>query len=80
MMRRGAIGALSSLEGENAEPPRHRVLMRLVWLTPAMDRLFDESAATRRRFFDRLVAPLMLGTLRGSAVMSARSASASSFE
>ncbi|MES1991799.1 MAG: DNA replication/repair protein RecF [Pseudomonadota bacterium] len=30
-------------------------LTRVVWLTPAMDRLFVEGAAERRRFFDRLV-------------------------
>jgi DNA replication and repair protein RecF len=28
---------------------------RVVWLTPAMDRLFVEGASERRRFFDRLV-------------------------
>jgi DNA replication and repair protein RecF len=28
---------------------------RVVWLTPAMDRLFVEGASDRRRFFDRLV-------------------------
>ena len=30
-------------------------LVSLVWLTPAMDRLFQESPAGRRRFVDRLV-------------------------
>ena len=30
-------------------------LTRVVWLTPAMDRLFVEGASERRRFFDRLV-------------------------
>ncbi len=29
--------------------------MRLLWLTPAMDRLFGGPASDRRRFFDRLV-------------------------
>ena len=29
--------------------------IRVVWLTPAMDRLFVEGASERRRFFDRLV-------------------------
>ena len=27
----------------------------MIWLTPAMDRLFIESAGGRRRFLDRLV-------------------------
>jgi DNA replication and repair protein RecF len=30
-------------------------IIRLVWLTPAMDRLFSDSASGRRRFLDRLV-------------------------
>ena len=29
--------------------------MSLIWLTPAMDRLFTEGASGRRRFLDRLV-------------------------
>ena len=29
--------------------------LALVWLTPAMDRLFSESSGSRRRFLDRLV-------------------------
>ncbi|MEI6484955.1 MAG: DNA replication/repair protein RecF [Sphingomonadales bacterium] len=32
--------------------------LALVWLTPAMDRLFSESAGSRRRFLDRLVLSL----------------------
>ena len=35
--------------------------LALVWLTPAMDRLFSESAGSRRRFFDRLVLALHPG-------------------
>lgn len=30
-------------------------IARMLWLTPAMDRLFSESASGRRRFLDRLV-------------------------
>src|SRR6185369_13205738 len=30
-------------------------IVQLIWLTPAMDRLFIESAGGRRRFLDRLV-------------------------
>src|SRR6476620_10300091 len=29
--------------------------LRVIWLTPAMDRLFNEPASERRRFLDRLV-------------------------
>lgn len=32
--------------------------VRVLWLTPAMDRLFQEGAAARRRFLDRLVLAL----------------------
>jgi DNA replication and repair protein RecF len=32
--------------------------LRIVWLTPAMDRLFTDSAGERRRFLDRLVLAL----------------------
>ncbi len=35
--------------------------LALVWLTPAMDRLFSDSASARRRFFDRLVLALHPG-------------------
>lgn len=35
--------------------------LALVWLTPAMDRLFSESAGSRRRFLDRLVLALHPG-------------------
>ena len=30
-------------------------IVQMIWLTPAMDRLFIESASGRRRFLDRLV-------------------------
>lgn len=42
-------GAAASSSGALAQ------LLRIVWLTPAMDRLFLEGASERRRFFDRLV-------------------------
>jgi DNA replication and repair protein RecF len=35
--------------------------LSVLWLTPAMDRLFSESASGRRRFFDRLVLALEPG-------------------
>jgi DNA replication and repair protein RecF len=35
--------------------------LALVWLTPAMDRLFSDSAGARRRFLDRLVLALHPG-------------------
>lgn len=43
----------------NGQPPRNQAevaaLVSAVWLTPQMDRLFQEAAGGRRRFLDRLV-------------------------
>ncbi len=51
--------------------------LALVWLIPAMDRLFADTPAARRRFLDRLVLALHPGhgreTLRYEAAMRARS-------
>lgn len=41
--------------------------LSIVWLTPAMDRLFVEGASERRRFLDRLVLALEPGHARHSA-------------
>ncbi|MDE2435804.1 MAG: DNA replication/repair protein RecF [Sphingomonadales bacterium] len=41
--------------------------LSLGWLTPAMDRLFAESAGARRRFLDRLVLALEPGHARNAA-------------
>jgi DNA replication and repair protein RecF len=50
--------------------------LALVWLTPAMDRLFADTPAARRRFLDRLVLALHAGhgheSLRYDAAMRAR--------
>ena len=46
------------LNGEPASSNEMGDLVRLLWLTPAMDRLFLESAGTRRRFFDRMIVSL----------------------
>ncbi|MBC7522583.1 MAG: DNA replication/repair protein RecF [Sandarakinorhabdus sp.] len=50
--------------------------LALVWLTPAMDRLFADTPAARRRFLDRLVVALHPGhgrqSLRYDAAMRAR--------
>jgi DNA replication and repair protein RecF len=43
------------IDGQPAQPGRLSEFLRLVWLTPAHDRLFIEGAAERRRFLDRLV-------------------------
>jgi len=53
----GATGATRQLRLNGASPPSSAdlsELMPMVWLTPAMDRLFIEGASGRRRFLDRL--------------------------
>ena len=42
------------VEGETVPPGRLSEHIRLVWLTPAQDRLFLEGGTERRRFLDRL--------------------------
>ncbi|MDQ3140131.1 MAG: AAA family ATPase, partial [Pseudomonadota bacterium] len=41
--------------------------LSVLWLTPAMDRLFSEAASGRRQFFDRLVLALEPGHARHAA-------------
>ena len=43
------------IDGETVPATRLAESVRLIWLTPAMDRLFAESAGGRRRFLDRMV-------------------------
>ena len=50
----GAARRVVRVEGEPAPPGRLAEHIRQVWLTPAQDRLFLDSATERRRFFDRL--------------------------
>ena len=42
------------IDGKNAPQIRLGELIRMVWLTPAMDRLWLGAAADRRRFLDRM--------------------------
>jgi DNA replication and repair protein RecF len=51
----GAPRRVVRIEGETVQPGRLTEYLRLVWLTPAQDRLFLEGASERRKFFDRLV-------------------------
>ncbi|MAS43434.1 MAG: DNA replication/repair protein RecF [Rhodobacteraceae bacterium] len=41
------------IDGKTVPQARLASLLRIVWLTPAMDRLWTEGAAERRRFIDR---------------------------
>lgn len=84
-------GAIAVGTGTAAASPERRVLringaaapmtrlgewLSVLWLTPAMDRLFAEPPSARRRFLDRLVLALVPGhareTLRYDAAMRAR--------
>ena len=51
----GASRRTVRVDGVSAPPARLAEHVRPMWLTPAQDRLFLESAGERRRFFDRLV-------------------------
>ncbi len=51
----GASRRLVRIEGETVPSGRLAEFLRLVWLTPAQDRLFLESGSERRGFLDRLV-------------------------
>ncbi|HEX8234104.1 MAG TPA: DNA replication/repair protein RecF [Caulobacteraceae bacterium] len=51
----GAARRIVRVDGEAAPPGRLAEHLRLVWLTPAQDRLFLEGSTERRRFLDRLV-------------------------
>jgi DNA replication and repair protein RecF len=72
----GTAGAVQLGTGTAAAAPDRRLVringasasatalgewLALVWLTPAMDRLFSDSAGARRRFLDRLVLALHPG-------------------
>ncbi|MBB4858222.1 DNA replication and repair protein RecF [Novosphingobium chloroacetimidivorans] len=52
---------LVQVNGAEAPAVRLAEWLSIGWLTPAMDRLFSESAGARRRFLDRLVLALQPG-------------------
>ncbi len=51
----GSRSRMVRIDGEQEGPSALAELVSMVWLTPAMDRLFVEGASERRRFLDRLV-------------------------
>jgi DNA replication and repair protein RecF len=51
----GGFRRVAQRDGRPAGPQELASEIRIVWLTPAMDRVFAESASERRKFFDRLV-------------------------
>lgn len=72
----GVAGGVEIATGTRADAPERRLLriqgaaaastvlaewLSVLWLTPAMDRLFVDSAGGRRRFLDRLVLALRPG-------------------
>lgn len=54
------------INGANATINNLAEWLAVIWLTPAMDRLFVEGAGSRRRFLDRLVLALEPGHARHS--------------
>ena len=51
----GRIGRAARIDGEEATSTAVGEVLRVIWLTPAMDRVFAGGKTDRRRFFDRLV-------------------------
>jgi len=51
----GRAKRTAKLDGANASQADLAELLRIIWLTPAMDRVFAGAAGDRRRFFDRQV-------------------------
>ena len=58
---------VTRINGANASTAALGEWLSLVWLTPAMDRLFADTPAARRRFLDRLVLALDPGHAREAA-------------
>jgi DNA replication and repair protein RecF len=54
----GASSRTVRVGGEDARPDDLQRLLRVLWLTPAMDGLFTGGASDRRRFLDRLALAL----------------------
>jgi len=57
---------LVQVNGAEAPAMRLGEWLSIGWLTPAMDRLFSESAGARRRFLDRMVLALQPGHARAA--------------
>ncbi len=55
---------LTRINGKTAATSDLSDYLAIIWLTPAMDRLFIENAAGRRNFLDRLVTALFSGHAR----------------
>ena len=53
--RMGSTRRIVRIDGETVAPGRLLEHLRLVWLSPAQDRLFLDGRAERLKFFDRLV-------------------------
>jgi DNA replication and repair protein RecF len=51
----GALKRITRLDGQAATSGDLAHVMRMIWVTPAMDRLFSGAPGDRRRFLDRLV-------------------------
>ncbi len=54
----GGFRRLVEIDGRRRTPAALGGVVRVLWLTPAMDRLFQGAASERRRFLDRVVLTL----------------------
>jgi DNA replication and repair protein RecF len=57
----GASGRRVEIDGKPAAQTALAGLVRILWLTPALDRLFLEAPAERRRYLDRVAMSLVPG-------------------
>ena len=64
---RGGAKRIVRIDGASANAGELAALMRIVWLTPAMDGIFRGGASERRRFFDRQVMAHIPGHGRSAA-------------
>jgi DNA replication and repair protein RecF len=55
----GGAGRSVEIDGKPAPQTALGGVLRILWLTPAMDRLWTEGAAERRRFLDRVALSLL---------------------
>jgi DNA replication and repair protein RecF len=51
----GSTTRLARLNGENTSISAFAEIIRVIWLTPQMDGLFNNAASERRKFIDRMV-------------------------
>jgi DNA replication and repair protein RecF len=72
----GAAARQVRIDGKPAPQAALGRILRMVWLTPAMDRLWTDAAEGRRRFLDRLALAFEPGHAEAALAYEARCATA----